>query len=270
MPRRVPLAPLLIGLVVALFGAQSAHADDPSLYVRYTMNCTFTIAGDNGGAITVIPPGKYQVWVTSPQGFAEPDLSAAADPNFACGGSLSFRLTGPGVALHTTLEGGDASAEQFQVTFQVGTYVAQEDRRPTVPGLVLTVASGAGSTGAGSSSGPTGGGSGSSTKTGVVTKLTPSTAAVRGTLSGGVSTVGKLTLMFKGKTVSSLKSGRYKITVLDETSKKGFTIQALGKKSTKVTGTTFLGRHSVTLSLKAGQWFYYSPSGKKTYFIVAG
>ena len=37
-----------------------------------------------------------------------------------------------------------------------------------------------------------------------------------------------------------------------------------------MTGTTFVGRNSVTVTLKAGQWFYYSPSGKKTYFIVVG
>ena len=217
MTRRARLAPLLIGLVVALFGAQSAHADDPTLYVRYTMNCTFTITGDNGAAISVIPPGRYQILVTSPQGFAEPDLSGVADPNVACGGALSFRLTGPGVVLHTTLDGGDAASDQLQATFQAGTYVAQEDRRPTVARLVFTVSSAAASTGGGSS----GGGSTTTTpRPTTVPKSTSKTAAVRGTLSGGVSTVGKLTLTFKGKTVSSLKSGRYKITVLDETSKK--------------------------------------------------
>jgi hypothetical protein len=35
-----------------------------------------------------------------------------------------------------------------------------------------------------------------------------------------------------------------------------------------VTSPKFLGRHSVTLKLTAGQWFYFSPSQKKTYFIV--
>ena len=35
-----------------------------------------------------------------------------------------------------------------------------------------------------------------------------------------------------------------------------------------MTSTKFLGRHSVTLKLTAGQWFYFSPAQKKTYFIV--
>ena len=35
------------------------------------------------------------------------------------------------------------------------------------------------------------------------------------------------------------------------------------------TGTTFTGKKSVTIDLKAGQWFYYGTFvGKKTYFIV--
>ena len=266
MTRPTRFVPLLIGLVLALFGAQSANADDPSLYVRYTMNCTFTISGDNGAAISVIPPGNYQVWVTSPQGFAEPDLSGVADPNFACGGALSFRLTGPGVNLHTTLEDGDSAAAQFQATFQVGTYVALEDRRPTVARLAFTVANAAASTGGGSTPNPSGGG----TTTTVTKKAVgdPPIVNVRGTLNGSVSTAGKLTLTHKGKNVASLKSGRYKVTVLDEMSKKGFTIQKLGKKATNVTGTTFVGRKSVTLALNTGQWLYYSPAGKKTYFIV--
>ncbi len=83
-----------------------------------------------------------------------------------------------------------------------------------------------------------------------------------------MNTAGKLTLTFKGKPVSSLKAGRYNVTVLDETAKKGFTIQRRGTKSTTVTGKTFLGRHVVTLNFKVGQWFYYSPPGKKSFFIV--
>ena len=36
-----------------------------------------------------------------------------------------------------------------------------------------------------------------------------------------------------------------------------------------MTGTTFVGKRSVTLDLRAGQWFFYSTFvGKKTYFIV--
>ena len=268
MKHRAWLGALLIGFVLALVGAQSALAVDPTLYVKYTNQCTFTITGDNGAAITVIPPGHYQVLVTSPQPFAEPDLSGVTDPNVACGGSLSFHLTGPGVNVHTTLEDGDSAADQLQGTFEAGgTYTAVEDRRPTVARVVFTVSAGAASTGGGGS--VPGGGSSPSTKPATKPDTTPDPiGSVLGTLSGSVDTVGKLTLTFKGKAVSSLKAGRYRINVLDETSRTGFTIQKLGKAGTNVTSKPFLGKRTVTLTLKAGQWFYYSPAKKKTAFIV--
>ena len=73
----------------------------------------------------------------------------------------------------------------------------------------------------------------------------------------------------KGKKVTTLVTGRYKLVVTDHSKKSGFNIQEIRKGGTAVTGTTFVGSHSVTLTLKPGQWFFY-PSfvGKKTYFIV--
>jgi hypothetical protein len=59
------------------------------------------------------------------------------------------------------------------------------------------------------------------------------------------------------------------VTVLDETGRTGFLIQRLGKHAVKVTGPAFLGRHTVTLTLNAGQWFFYSSPGKKSYFVVS-
>ena len=229
MKHRAWLGALLIGFVLALVGAQSALAVDPTLYVKYTNQCTFTITGDNGAAITVIPPGHYQVLVTSPQPFAEPDLSGVTDPNVACGGSLSFHLTGPGVNVHTTLEDGDSAADQLQGTFEAGgTYTAVEDRRPTVARVVFTVVGGSREHGR--------------RRLGPGRRLEPVHEAgdearhdPRSDRFGARhaqrqrDTVGKLTLTFKGKAVSSLKAGRYRINVLDETSRTGFTIQKLGK-----------------------------------------
>ena len=95
------------------------------------MNCTFTITGDNGAAITVDParplPGAGDV--TAAVRGDRP--SGVADPTLACGGSLSFHLTGPGVTLDTTLDDGDASADQMTANFQAGrTYTTFDDRRP--------------------------------------------------------------------------------------------------------------------------------------------
>ena len=38
----------------------------PTLYVNYTMNCTFSIVDDAGRPVTTIAPGSYQVEVTTP------------------------------------------------------------------------------------------------------------------------------------------------------------------------------------------------------------
>ena len=92
--------------------------------------------------------------------------------------------------------------------------------------------------------------------------------AYRGVLSGNVSTTGKLTLKYLGKPVGSLKTGSYKVSVLDETSKAAFYLQRSKSPATKVSSSSFVGKHSVTLTLKAGQWFFYATPGKKTYFIV--
>jgi hypothetical protein len=92
--------------------------------------------------------------------------------------------------------------------------------------------------------------------------------ATLGTLNGGVDTKGKLTLTLKGKKVASVKTGRYKVTVLDETSSNGFTLQTAGSKATEITSKPYVGRKTVTLVLKPGQWTFFSPSGKKTAFVV--
>ena len=264
MTNRARLGAIPIAVVLALLGARAAHAVDPTLYVHYTMNCTFTVTGDNGAPITTIPPGRYQVLVTTPQAFAEVDLSGVSDPTLACGGFVSFHLTGPGVNVSTTLDDGDGQSDQHGATLQVGTYTALDDRRPTAR-YVITVAAGAASTNPGTST-PT-----TTTSKPAPAKPKPATStggAVLGTLSGSVDTKGKLTLTLRGKPVSSLKSGRYRISVLDETSRSGFTIQKLGAKATNVTSKPFLGRRSVTLTFKPGQWFYYSPAKARLAFIV--
>jgi len=261
-------------VVSALFAGTlavpAARADDPTLYVQYAMDCTFTIVGDNGRTIATIPPGRYQILVTSPIPFMQPDLTGQ-DPNFACGGELSFRLTGPGVDLHTSLYGGGSSSDELVATFQVGSYVAVEDRRPAATRLVIAIAAGAASTGGGSTSSPASSSSGSSATTTAPkpkVKEPAVSTAFRGTLAADVSPAGKATLQLKGKAVAFVKGGRYKLTVLDETPSGSFTIQKLGTKPVTVTAPSFIGRRSTTLTLKAGQWVFYSTSGRKSYFVV--
>ncbi len=67
-----------------------------------------------------------------------------------------------------------------------------------------------------------------------------------------------------------LKSGRYTFSVQDTTAKAGFTVQQIRKQPVTLTGVSFVGKQTKTVELKPGQWFFYSPSGKKSYFIVLG
>ena len=91
---------------------------------------------------------------------------------------------------------------------------------------------------------------------------------MRGTLAAGVTTAGKLHLTFKGKPVSSLKSGRYKVTVLDETAKSGFKLQRTQRPAITLSSLPFVGRNSKTVSFSPGQWMFYSSAGAKNYFVV--
>ena len=103
-------------------------------------------------------------------------------------------------------------------------------------------------------------------------KPAPVDKTLRGTLDGSVTTAGKLVLTLKSKPVTTLKTGRYKLTVLDETSKRGFSLQKDGAKTaTSVTTVPYLGRNTILITLNAGKWFYYSPSrGKIAFRVVSG
>ena len=68
--------------------------------------------------------------------------------------------------------------------------------------------------------------------------------------------------------MSSLKTGRYKIAVDDRTATGGLTIQGLHGKAIAVTAPAFVGKHTMTVRLKAGQWLYYSSAAKKHRFVV--
>jgi hypothetical protein len=91
---------------------------------------------------------------------------------------------------------------------------------------------------------------------------------VRGALAGSVTTAGKLRLAFKGKQVSSLKAGRYRLSVLDETSKSAFTLQRIKQEPLSVSTKAHVGRRTVTVTLTAGQWSFYSSPAKRSYFVV--
>ena len=239
----------------------------PTLYVSYTMNCTLSITDDSGKPVNSIAPGAYQIDVETPVDFGGVDLSGIYDMT-ACKGSVQFQLTGPGVDLETTLDDGDSQFAQLQATFRASSsYVAQDGNQPSVaragfttlatgsPTTVTTTTTVASTTT--SSTGGTSGGGGAG-------------QVSRGALAGFVGVDGKLALTSKGKAVTSLASGNYKLTVTDTSTKQGFVLQQAGKRARTVTGAAFLGKETVSVNLLPGQWsFSPSAAGKKSSFVVA-
>ena len=70
--RRLWIGAALLAAAAVFVPAVGATSRDaappatPTLYVNYTMNCTFSIVDDSGKPVTAIAPGTYQVMVTTP------------------------------------------------------------------------------------------------------------------------------------------------------------------------------------------------------------
>jgi hypothetical protein len=243
---------------------RAGNAANPTLYFMYAMNCTFTIVDDSGKTVTSIAPGHYQVDVRTPLAFGTMPNPGPGSDMTACRGAPQFQLTGPGVDLFTTMTAGCESDKIFTETFQPnGTYVAQDLNQPSVAHASFTTLA------SGTPIVPTvtyGGGKG---KPEVSTDIVGS-LAVLGTLNATVSG-GKPALTTQGKTVSSLKVGRYKWTITDRDPKAGFMILGpTSKAPTDLSGVKFVGKRSVAIKLTAGRWTYYTNLGTVHYFRVTG
>jgi hypothetical protein len=245
---------LLVALAaVALAPAADARSTPqlPTLYVKYAMNCTFTITDDFGNPVTAIPPGTYQVDVTTPMQFKLVDPADRAPNDFTgCKGWVQFQLTGPGVNLSTTLDTGcDAFYLLPATQFQPGaTYTAQDNNQPAVTRTVFsTLASGSPRI----PPSTTGAGKGTSASGSVV-----GSAIAQGALSGALSAKGAATLVARGKPVTSLKAGRYRFTIVDSDPHAGFSLVGAKGAVTAITGAKFVGRRSAIVSLTPGRWTY--------------
>jgi len=257
-------------VLVPAVAARPVDAELPTLYVSYTMNCTFTITGDSGQTVTSIAPGEYEIDVTTPVVFADVDLSGdLANPAdmTACRSFAQFQLTGPGVSVATTLQDGDEDYELLSGTFQPSsTYTAVDLNQPSVARVVFsTTATGTPIT----APNPEGAGLGASKGTASQDIVGSAVGSkLLGSLDAIVYKDGKLSLTHNGNKVGSLKSGQWTFSVDDESTKAGFDVQILNGKKQMVTTGAYVGSHDVTLSLKPGRWFFFTPGGKKTTFFV--
>jgi hypothetical protein len=244
----------------------STTAARPTLYFNYAMNCTFTINDDAGNPVSTIPPGNYQVEVRTPLAFGTVSLSSfPAGDMTACKGMPQFQLSGPGINLSTTMTAGCQSDLTFPETFQPSaTYTAVDNNQPTVAHVTLTtLASGTPTNPNVALGSSTSHGESSSSLIG--SGLTP----FRGTLSATLAANGTPTLTIKGRTITTLKAGRYTFAVTDHDPNGSFAI--LGprmKVKTTLTPVQFVGKRSATVTLQAGRWMYLDGPGQVHYFVV--
>jgi len=265
----------VVAAILAPAGSARTGGELPTLYVQYTINCTFSIVDDSGQPVTAIAPGSYQVEVSTPIMFklvvpGGPGIdSSLSSSNFAgCKGWVQFQLTGPGVSIATTLDTGcDSNLLLPAQTFQPNaTYVAQDNNQPSVTRMSFTTTnSGTPTVGTSVYNNSTTGSTQSSIMGGSDSK-----GPIAGTLAATLSASGQPALMLKGKPVTTLKAGRYKLSIVDKDPKASFTLQTAAGKVKVLTGAAFVGVHPVTMNLTVGQWRYYSGVGKTSSFQVSG
>jgi hypothetical protein len=265
MVHRVRLASVVAGLMAlaGAVGVQSSHAAAPPLTLSVNLGGTLEAVLGNGTKIrstaapgAVIPPGSYLILVNS-------DVPDSRDIFHL------FHLSGPGVNVSSDLLPCENPRPLYAVTLlPSSTYTYEDSRNPQLAPIVFsTSATGSSADTNANLGGPaTGKSQGTTSNTSVLG--TDGKAPFRGTLLGTVSPAGALSLSHNGKAVSSLKSGRYRIAVDDRASSGGFTIEKLHTRGVLVTGSRFVGRHTVTLELKPGKWMFFSSAAQKHQFAV--
>jgi hypothetical protein len=184
-----------------------------------------------------------------------------------------FQLLGPGIELGTDLQQGDDKSEIYNESLAAASTYTFSDR--ALPGLAPIVFRTSGTAVSPVSSQPTttttdtpGVSSGSHTSNSgpVGSKIG---APIRGTLTATVSPEGRLELTRAGKAVGTLKTGRYRVAVVDKSRKAGFVMSRVRARPISLTTARFTGSRSTTLLLQVGQWsFRPSTTGHKSYFAV--
>jgi hypothetical protein len=254
--RVIASSALVVGLLTLTPAAQGRRTVPLSLNVSFSVDGTITVTfngtpvGTTSGEPTIIPAGYYAVMLFGPG---------------ACAYLPLIELKGPGVNIFSDMLGGEAQTFVYNTYFLPNsTYTWRNDRNPAVVYTFRTSAVVSGTAPAPSSSISSG------THSTVSNQDLVGSAAVpfRGTLTGAVSAAGRLTVAYKGKSVTSLKAGRYTIAVTDKSSTNGFILKKTKRPPVSLTSMVFVGKRSALVRLTAGKWIVTSRLGKTTYSIV--
>jgi hypothetical protein len=230
--RLVPILALAVlgAAAAARFESPSQAAVSSTLHASVGPDFDISLRFDDGTPAATAPAGTYRV--------AAIDQSPDHD----------FHLFGPGVNVDTGVE--PVGTTGWTVTLQSNSrYIFQCDVHPDSMSGILTVGTPADTT----PSAPPPSGTGSVGNTGAADPFL-------GSLSATV-TAGKVKLLRAGKPVSRLTQGRYRIAVSDASRRDGLTLRQVGGGlPLSLAGVAFVGHHTSTVDLKAGQWKYY-PTG---------
>ena len=248
---------LVAALLLLATPAHARNAASLSLIVTFTSAGTITVTLPNGtpvgttsGAPTVIPAGYYTLLLNGPGN---------------CTYLPAFELRGPGANILDDMRGGEWEISQDSAyLLPNSTYTWRNDANPSVVYTFRTSAEVLGTPNA-----ATNPASGSHSTTISSQDLVGSgVMPFRGTLTGAISAAGRLTISYKGKSVSTLKKGRYTIAVADQSSTNGFLLQKTNHAALRVSGTTFVGKSKALVTLTVGKWLLMPQPGKTTFVIV--
>ena len=252
------MLPLVVaGVVATLLLAPTAgarQAANLSLNVNFFTNDTITVSLPDGtpvgtlsGAPTMIPAGYYAVMLNGPGG---------------CTALPHFILKGPGESITDNLTEGEVTNFQYNAYFLPNsTYTWRNDANPNVVYTFATTSDVLGSP----PPAPAGAKGISATSHGTAQSqdvMGSGLAVARGTLAGGVSASGALSLTFNGKAAKTLQAGKYMVKVTDASKADGFMF-VKGKRTLTLTGAAFVGKHTGTVTLTAGKWSLVPVAGGK-------
>jgi hypothetical protein len=181
----------------------------------------------------------------------------------------SFELHGPGVNIVSNLSGGEVtSATALAAFLPSSTYTWRNDANGSVVNTFVTSSTVVGPpppspVGIAAAGGPTNKPTANSNVVGA------DVVPFRGTLSGTVTAAGGLTIAFDGKRATTLRAGRYRISITSSSTTGGFMLETPSHKTWNISGSTPTGKHTASLDLTAGRWTVIARHSKTGFaFIV--
>jgi len=259
--RPAAVAALAAALLAPAPAGRAARAASLTIVVNFSASGVVTVTlpdgtpvGTTSGPPTVIPAGFYTLVLNGPG---------------ECINLPLWELRGPGVNVNDDMLGGETDTHALYVNLLPNTtYTWHLDRNQSVVYTFRTSSEVLGTPPAGGT--PPTPPSSSSAKPASQDIVGSAILPFRGTLSGAVTAAGRITLAYRGRSVTHLAPGRYRVAVVDRSSTDGFLLGKPKRKPVGVTAPAFVGRRSASVTLTAGTWLVLPRAGRTAYTIAVG